>query len=517
MMRGIILGWFVLISSHCLGQYFQFSQYNFTPQRINPAQVGSTDYASLSFDYRNQATDGGFHLTSNLVNIEYPLLSRDGVRWSGIGVSLMDDRSGQAGIFNTQEIGLSFAAHVRLSSLQQISLGVQTIYQNRKMNLDGLYTGAQYIPDRGFDESISSGENFGLLRTDFMTFSTGLYWQRVEKNGNRIAYLGLSFYDFNKPDNAFLESSSHLNSTWVGSLGFRIYHEGNMSIFPELLFTRSGATNVVNVGAIFRADLKTTPLQPAAHVDLITRYVTGRSGVLGLQYHNEVFSAGFSYDFPVVTRNVANTGAFEVGLAFRKLVSRARKTQQQKSNDAGASTRPPGKKLGAPVGVKVPAQTQPTNSTDSAQTAQGNGGEDLSTRLRQKQDSVIAQANAGNLKHEPLILEKATLYFNFEFNSTTLDEEARTYLDDLAKALADNPELNLRLVGHTDNVGSGKFNLRLSQQRAEALAEYLIDHGVLPQRIQVEGHGMREPLNNNENEEERSQNRRVELTITYDK
>jgi outer membrane protein OmpA-like peptidoglycan-associated protein len=206
-----------------------------------------------------------------------------------------------------------------------------------------------------------------------------------------------------------------------------------------------------------------------------------------------------------------------VGLAFRKLVSRARKTQQQKSNDAGASTRPPGKKLGAPVGVKVPAQTQPTNSTDSAQTAQGNGGEDLSTRLRQKQDSVIAQANAGNLKHEPLILEKATLYFNFEFNSTTLDEEARTYLDDLAKALADNPELNLRLVGHTDNVGSGKFNLRLSQQRAEALAEYLIDHGVLPQRIQVEGHGMREPLNNNENEEERSQNRRVELTITYDK
>ena len=83
-----------------IAQYFQFSQYNFTPQRINPAQVASSDYASLSFDYRNQATEGGFHLTSNILNVSYPLISRTGRRWSGIGLTFMDDRSGQAGIFN---------------------------------------------------------------------------------------------------------------------------------------------------------------------------------------------------------------------------------------------------------------------------------------------------------------------------------------------------------------------------------------------------------------------------------
>src|SRR5688500_19512923 len=95
---------FVCCAKTGLAQYFQFSQYNFTPQRINPAQVGSSDYASLSFDYRNQATDGGFHLISNALNASYPLISSAGKRWSGLGVSLMDDRSGQAGIFSTQEI-----------------------------------------------------------------------------------------------------------------------------------------------------------------------------------------------------------------------------------------------------------------------------------------------------------------------------------------------------------------------------------------------------------------------------
>src|SRR6188768_3671975 len=106
-MRGIVVIIILLcLSKSCCAQYFQFSQYNFTPQRINPALVASSNYALLSFDYRNQATDGGFHLTSNILNVSYPLISRTSKRWSGVGLSFMDDRSGQAGLFNTQEAGL---------------------------------------------------------------------------------------------------------------------------------------------------------------------------------------------------------------------------------------------------------------------------------------------------------------------------------------------------------------------------------------------------------------------------
>ena len=516
-MRSIIVAILIGLATPGFAQYFQFSQYNFTPQRINPATVASSDFAALSFDYRNQATDGGFHLNSSIVNVSYPLLTKNGSRWSGVGISMMDDRSGQAGIYNTQEVALSYAGNVNLAKFQSLSLGVKVLYQNRKMDMDGLYTGAQYIPDRGFDESISSGEDLGLLKNSFMTFSAGLHWQQTDKKGNMLAYWDISFFDFNKPDDSFLEPATALNTTFVGAAGFRIYQEGNMSIYPEVLYTRSASNNVLNAGAIFRCDLKSRSNQVVPHVDFITKYVFGRSGILGFQFHTEVFSVGFSYDFPVLTRNVANTGAFELGLAFRKLVTRSKKnkstTKDGKPVQNQAGKTQPGKKLGATVGVKKPTPVK--TSTDSSK-VKSTGKDDLSARLKQKQDSIITQANAGHVSHEPLVLEKATLHFNFEFNSTTLDENATEYLDGLAKALIDNPELKIKLIGHTDNVGSEKFNLKLSTHRAQTLKDYLVEKGVNGTRISAEGKGMSEPLNGNQTEEDRAKNRRVELTILYE-
>lgn len=519
-MKGFITGIFICCATSCVAQYFQFSQYNFTPQRINPAYVASSDYAQLSFDYRNQATDGGFHLNSSIVNASYPLQTKEGRRWSGIGISMMDDRSGQAGIFNTQEVAVSYAGNVSLAKFQSLSLGIKVLYQHRKMDLEGLYTGSQYIPDRGFDESLSSGENLGQLNDNFVTFSAGLHWQQTDRKGTTIAYWDFSFFDFNKPEDSFLESSSQLPSTLVAALGFRIYHEGNMSIFPEVLYTHSAATNVFNTGMILRCELKSNPRGMTPYVDLITKYVFDRSAILGLQFHRENFSVGLSYDFPVVNRNVANTGAVEVGIAIRKLVSRNKSSARLDKN--GKPVQPtdvknqPGKKLGATVGVR-PAKNVGRVVTDSSAAKNNAIKDDMSARLKHKQDSIIAEATVGQVNHEPLVLEKATLHFNFDFNSTALDQEATQYLDDLAKALIDNPELRIKLVGHTDNVGSEKFNLKLSIHRAQTLKDYLTAQGVDDARISAEGKGMKEPMNGNDTEAERALNRRVELTILYGK
>ncbi len=494
-------------------QYFQFSQYNFTPQRINPAQVSTSDYATVSFDYRNQATGGDFHLNSNIINASYPLIARNGTRWSGIGISMMDDRSGQAGIFSTQEIALSYALTITVAKGQTLSLGVKGLYQSRKINFDGLYTGSQYVADRGFMEGISNGEDLSNVVNNFTTFSTGLYWQQVDREGDKIAYWGISFFDFNKPEDSFLGSSSQLNSTGVASMGFRLYHQGNLSFFPEALYTRSGNRNVLNVGGITKYEIKPYPNQVAAHIDLITKYVIGRSGIIGLQFHKEKFSVGISYDFPVIVKNVSNTGAFEVGLEFRKLVlpkGKKARQQQQKKNPEQAIKQPA-------TNTQAKSVVKKSRSVaDTLKVKPNPAKEDLSSRLKQKQDSVAASASAGNIVHEPLILEKATLHFNFEFNSAVLDEEASTYLDDLAKALIDNPELKIKLTGHTDNVGSDKFNLKLSAYRAQTLKDYLVERGVDEKRITSDGKGMSEPLNNNLTPQDRAKNRRVELTILYE-
>ena len=122
-------------SSPALAQYFQFSQYNFTGQRVNPAYVAGSDYALADFVYRNQSTGGDFNLKSTMASASYPLLSRrDGRRWSGIGISALDDKSG--GIFSTREASLSYAVNIFLSRFQTLTLGFKGLYQQRKINLD---------------------------------------------------------------------------------------------------------------------------------------------------------------------------------------------------------------------------------------------------------------------------------------------------------------------------------------------------------------------------------------------
>ncbi|MDZ4845444.1 MAG: PorP/SprF family type IX secretion system membrane protein, partial [Chitinophagales bacterium] len=157
-------------------QYFQYSQYNFTEQRINPAMIGLSRYASMSLNYRHQKTGGDFPINSSFVSFDYPLLnSSTGKPWSGLGVTLHNDKA--TGVFKTQEASVSYAVHIRLSRWQTLSLGAKALLQTRSISLDGFYTGSQYVPDRGFDPSYSSGESFAELRTTFQTFSTGVYWQ----------------------------------------------------------------------------------------------------------------------------------------------------------------------------------------------------------------------------------------------------------------------------------------------------------------------------------------------------
>src|SRR5690606_19305850 len=104
-------------------------------------------------------------------------------------------------------------------------------------------------------------------------------------------------------------------------------------------------------------------------------------------------------------------------------------------------------------------------------------------------------------RHNPVILEKATLHFNFDFNSTEVTGESAEYLNELADVLKENSNLRITLIGHTDNIGSEKFNLRLSKERALAVKDYLVNQGVSSLKIEATGKGMQEPLLDNTTDE----------------
>ena len=72
---------------------------------------------------------------------------------------------------------------------------------------------------------------------------------------------------------------------------------------------------------------------------------------------------------------------------------------------------------------------------------------------------------------------------------------------------------SLKLAGYTDNVGPTNVNLKLSQDRAQAVKSYLVSKGVSPSRIEATGYGRENPIASNSTPEGRKQNRRVEFEL----
>ncbi|HEY9572538.1 MAG TPA: OmpA family protein [Pusillimonas sp.] len=101
----------------------------------------------------------------------------------------------------------------------------------------------------------------------------------------------------------------------------------------------------------------------------------------------------------------------------------------------------------------------------------------------------------------------------FDFDKATIKPEGRQVLDQVA-AQANTINLEtLIATGHTDSIGTEKYNLGLSQRRANAVKTYLVSKGMAADRIYVEGKGESSPVASNKTREGRAQNRRVEIEI----
>lgn len=100
----------------------------------------------------------------------------------------------------------------------------------------------------------------------------------------------------------------------------------------------------------------------------------------------------------------------------------------------------------------------------------------------------------------------------FESGASDLSRQ-NDELDQLARELVESPEINIKIDGHTDNVGDLKQNQSLSLKRAEAVKAYLVAKGVPTKRIVCQGFGASKPIAANAIEKGRSVNRRVEFSI----
>ena len=115
------------------------------------------------------------------------------------------------------------------------------------------------------------------------------------------------------------------------------------------------------------------------------------------------------------------------------------------------------------------------------------------------QDEIIVLNDLGNVL--------------FAFDSAQLTSEAHTLLAEVATRLTGASLVSVKVIGHTDSVGSDAYNQGLSERRARSVADYLVAQGVPGEKVGIEGRGESQPVADNGSDAGRAQNRRVELHV----
>ena len=101
----------------------------------------------------------------------------------------------------------------------------------------------------------------------------------------------------------------------------------------------------------------------------------------------------------------------------------------------------------------------------------------------------------------------------FAQGKSTIDPKSYGELDEVAQMMKENTRIVIQLEGHTDNQGSSKANLALSEDRVEAVKKYLVVKGIGKDRVKTKAFGGSQPLSNEMTQEARAMNRRVEMRI----
>lgn len=137
-------------------------------------------------------------------------------------------------------------------------------------------------------------------------------------------------------------------------------------------------------------------------------------------------------------------------------------------------------------------------------------GKKMDNQAKEIENTV---AGAEVIKADEGIIVKFDEGILFDFNKTDLKQAARTNVAKLVETLNKEPDTEVLIIGHTDNVGSLDVNQRISLARANSVKNYAVSQGLQGARVKTEGKNFSEPISSNDTEAGRAENRRVEIVI----
>jgi outer membrane protein OmpA-like peptidoglycan-associated protein len=343
-----------------------------------------------------------------------------------------------------------------------------------------------------------------------------------------------------------------------GGLFFHGYYEGNCDIYVTLK-TDSGWSKPINLGSTINTPY--TERSPFLHPDGKTLYFSsdGFYGLGGLDVFKSVRLSDTSWtdwSEPVNLGKDINTSGFDI--AYKITTD---------GNLAYFSSNRPGGKGGYDIySITLPEEAKPQKNVV---TIRGKVTDENNIPLdaQLKWSDIVTNKNMGELRSNPdngeymiilpvgskysyyaektgyysvsnsidltdeknynvmevniqLVsiksLEEKSIKLNniyFDFDKYDLKPESYTELNRVYNFLSDNPDVNIEISAYTDSRGSDEYNLELSQRRAQSVVDYLITKGISADRLLAKGYGKENPVADNETEEGRALNRRVEMKV----
>ena len=482
-----------------------FSQQNLSPLLYNPASPALRDEAALMLSYRNQQSGSQLNIQTASLNGMLPFYNKDkSIRRGGAGFGLMREKAEDLGsVVNQQAFG-SIAYNLPFIRKSTIALGAQGAFGQQSFGLENIATGSQWVKNTGYDPSAGTGENFNQERGNYWSLGAGFLVYKANEDGEIRYQLGASANHLNRPEISFINGNVHQQVNYRAQASYSVPAGRKFSLIPEVNWQQQGARQLLGIGSVLKYKFENdNPFDPlgSGSLNFLARTNINEAVVFGLQLHQPGYIVGFSYDWGFSSSRFSGPGyhATEFGIALRKAIGRKPKATIIQSQSVGEIREFYTEKEKA---IAENESADGRTSTEGESTGGANSG-----------GGAKGVAAAGTEYKGEGVQFELKKDFKFAFNKAELNPEAKLYLDDLYELLQNNAHMKLKVVGHTDDIGTRKANKQVSEQRAQAVQEYLLSKGLEADRISAEGKGAAEPLLPNDTDENRSKNRRVEFIL----
>lgn len=535
----------LVVSAPAFSQQVFFSQYHLTPMYSNPGMVAASSNIQADAGYRNQFGGYQSNMRSFIATGIYPFFKKvgsDKIRTRGVGISLLNDQTGTMRYLRTTGVSAAYAQNVELATDHYLSLGLQAGFYQRRIDFGDLRSGSQFDPFAGqFDRSRSLNEDFTSdAQKGFGNINTGVYYYHEEQDAVKY-YAGLSTFNLIRPNVSLTGATTRYPVNWLFVAGGRAYENREWIVQPNMRVITRASESQANVGSGFYYKLREKrqgAITKDGHIGLNAWYSVNNAVILGFEIAQPDWSLGLSYDVIASKQAEANSGtrAVELMVGFRKFIGSKKKSnfvpldesdrpgaKPAKTGDTKTEPTAPSTDKPAVEPAKPAEPVQPTQPEIQQPTQPQTPVEKPAEPAKPKQTAPADPAANTEVGYDPykgtkmeLTPEEKELLKQqpkYKLNDYSLSPETITTLNKLADLMKKKPSLKLEIRGYGCNLGPDAATDKISWARAETARRYLIKKGVAASRLSVKAFGNENPVADNETEEGRAKNRRVEFYL----